>query len=365
MDSIKSNNTIDIEVLKQKLSTYRQSLETLKSESVVEDYILLKNESTGLKNQVSKVEGELRSLQKMNDIQLTDFKKKFEDISDQFETIHQSLNQLKEQVALITRNVDNINIYEFLKKIEEKLDTKNEPNSSKEEKSEIAILKEEIVQLKKQQTNQLENNYNKTTPNLKPSSFNQLKNMIQSSKSVYSPLNSQRRLIDGYRIQGNPFQPTTNIKRNSMINPISQQSGLDDQTVALKTGKDDEAEQQQENSPQSNLEDYTLKQNPKSSNTTEINQPNETHENMFEISTDNEVEDKEDIANNALNEQFMHTEQNTLLPDQKKQLGHTTLQSTSKPVEVAESSLDKSKKMEVEEKPSFLSFLQRSKYFGK
>ena len=34
MDSIKSNNTIDIEVLQQKLSTYRQSLETLKSGGV-------------------------------------------------------------------------------------------------------------------------------------------------------------------------------------------------------------------------------------------------------------------------------------------------------------------------------------------
>ena len=242
---------------------------------------------------MSKVEAELKSLQKMNDIQLTDSKKKFEDISDQFETIHQSLNQLKEQVALITRNVDNINIYEYLKKIEEKLDTKNEPNSSKEEKSEIAILKEEIVQLKNQQTNQLENNYNKTTPNLKPSSFNQLKNMIQSSKSVYSPLNSHRRLINGSPIQKNPFQPTTNIKRNSMINPINQQSGLDDQTVALKTSKDDEAKQQQENIPQSNQDDSTLKQNPESSNTIEKNQPNETHENMFEISTVNEIEDKE------------------------------------------------------------------------
>ena len=62
---------------------------------------------------------------------------------------------------------------------------------------------------------------------------------------------------------------------------------------------------------------------------------------------------RSDIANNALNEQFMHTEQNTLLPDQKKQPGHSTVQSTSKPIEIEESSLDKGKEMEVEEKPSF------------
>ena len=365
MDSIKSNNTLNIEVLQQKLSTYKQTLETLKSGNVVEDYIFMKNESSELRKQVAKIEEELKSIQEKSDVQLSEYRRKYNYISDQFETIHQSLNQLKEQVTLITRNVDNIKMYEFLKKIEEKLDTKNELNISKEVLSEIAILKEEIVQLKKQQANQLENNYKQTTPNLKPSSFNQLKNMIQSSKAVYSPLNSHRRLINGYRIQENPFQPTRNIKRKTMINPMNQQSGLDDQTAASKTSKDDEAKQQQKNSPQSNQDDSTLEQNLKSSDTTETNQPNETHENMFEISTVNEVEDKEDVANKTFNEQFMHTEENTLLPDQKKQLGQSTIQSISEPIEIEESSLDKGKEMEVEEKPSFLSFLQRGKYFGK
>ena len=324
MDSIKSNNTLDIEVLTQKLSTYKQTLETLKSGNVVEDYILMKNESSGLRKQVSKVEEELKLLQEKSDVQLTEYRKKIDYISDQFETIHQSLNHLKEQIALLTSNVENINIHEFLKTIGDKMDMKNEPNSSNAEKNEVTILKEEIAQLKKQLTNQLEKNLSKTLPNLKPSGFHQLKNMIQSSEYVYAPLNSQRSMTDGYGIQGNHFQPTQIIKRKTMI----QQNDSHDKTVASKTIKDikdDEVKQQQENRPLSNQDDSTAKQSPASSTIAKSSQPNETHENISVISTFNEVEDKKDKANENPNEQFMKSEENKLLSGQEKP-EHSTVQ---------------------------------------
>lgn len=364
MDSIKSNNTLDIEVLTQKLSTYKQTLETLKSGNVVEDYILMKNESSGLRKQVSKVEETLKLLQEKSDVQLTEYRKKIDYISDQFETIHQSLNHLKEQVALLTSNAENINIHEFLKTIGDKMDMKNEPNSSNVEKNEVIILKEEIAQLKKQLTSQLEKNSPKTTPNLKPSSFHQLKNMIQSSKYVYAPLNSQRSMTDDYGIQGNQFQPTQIIKRRTMINPIIQQSDLHDKTVASKKIKDDEVKQQQENSPLSNQDDSTSKHPPASSIIAKTDQPNEIHENISKISIVNEVEDKEDTANKNPDEQFMKSEENKLLFGQET-LEHSTVQLTSEPIEIASRSSDKGEEIVVEEKPSFLSFLQISKYFGK
>ena len=46
-------------------------------------------------------------------------------------------------------------------------------------------------------------------------------------------------------------------------------------------------------------------------------------------------------------------------------LEHSTVQLTSEPIDIAPRSSAKGEEIKVEEKPSFLSFLQRSKYFGK
>jgi hypothetical protein len=404
MERQKDNNTQDIDVLKQKLATYKQTLETLKAGNAIEDYLIMKNEWYGILKQVSKVEGELKSMQEKQTVQLKEYGKQVGNISEQVESVQKSLENLKEDVTLLTSKVENLHSNEFLKKIENLLYTVIETTSSKEvEKNEMKILKEEIAELKKQQTTQSEEtSRKKVIPKRQPSSYNQLKNMLQSSNNVHSSLNSQRSMVDSYVNQRNPLQASQQIgplrgsmnkyernnhivktngasqnqrenqliikKRKKVNNSLKDSGVLNNKTEVSKMNKIAEGEHQLENSPQPNQDHSTFNQNLDSNTSTERIALKETQKNVPEISSAHQVEIQEETVKKAPVQQGIKPEESDIQYVEEKHeqpIEQLNELPTVKPTDTEKGFTDEQAENKVEEKPSFFSFLQRSKYLGK
>ncbi|MGM0876165.1 MAG: hypothetical protein ACQEWV_15690 [Bacillota bacterium] len=394
MERFKMNNTQDIVVLKQKLATYKHTLETLKAGEVVEDYLLMKNECYAIKNQVSKLEGEVKTMKETQDLQITEYEKRVKIISDQVESVNESLGQLKEDVTLLTSKVNSLNFNDLLIKIDNMITTQYAATPSKEaKKSEIKILKEEIAQLKKHLTTeeQLEGTpLKKTTTKLQPTSYKQLRNMIHSSNNIHSSLNVERRIIASYIDQSNQLQqyrqfiPTegTKIKQernhlnNKIMTNIAPKNQMDNQLIIKKTKKlyknnsEDsqikmaEIDEKQENSPQVNQDHTTFNQNLDSSTSTETIEHTEIQKNISEISTVN-LDKVQEVVYQAPVQKEVKIE-DIKMQTVETEYEQSPVRSNIKPSDTEQIFLDEDEpENNVEEKPSFFSFLQRSKYFGK
>jgi hypothetical protein len=231
MEQSKFNNTQDIETLKRKLVSYKQALEALKGGGVIEDYLLAKKEYEELKNQVFKLKGEIKTMKEKQDLEILEYEKKVEMMTNQVELVNDTIRDLKQDVSLLMSKVSNINFSDILKKIDKMVDIQYASISSiKEGNTELNVLKEEIAQLKqqtgKQDTNTTTINQNKKT---QPSSYRQLQNILQSSKNIQPYSSEENNMmslhqdhIQKLQRQGNPMEGNK-VKRGSMNTSASIQ----------------------------------------------------------------------------------------------------------------------------------------------
>ncbi|MFC0561974.1 hypothetical protein [Halalkalibacter alkalisediminis] len=184
MEQYKFNNTQDIETLRQKLGIYKQTLEGLKAGNLIEDYFLTKHECYEIKKQVSNLEGEINKMKENQDMQINRYTK-VENISEQIETVTDSIRLLKQDVALLMGKVNNSNFNDLLNKIDKLIDIQYTSISSIQEGNmEIKGLKEEITQLKKQGETEKQSITTNPAQKPQPSNYRQLQNILQSSKNI-------------------------------------------------------------------------------------------------------------------------------------------------------------------------------------
>lgn len=195
MGDSKLTNSEKIERLKQKLTTYKQTLETIKAGDVVDDYLLMKNEDKSMKKQVFTLEDEVKKIKETQDIQLTGYEKRTEIISIQVELMKESLVKLEDDVKSLLKIVNNLNFPALLEKIENVINTHNQSSKAKES-TEFSKLKEEIEQLKnhtKHHEEMIESDKKRAVSKLQPSGYTQLMNMLQAAKTIDSSLPSPRK----------------------------------------------------------------------------------------------------------------------------------------------------------------------------
>ncbi|WP_332634771.1 hypothetical protein [Halalkalibacter flavus] len=199
MEQNKFKGTSDIETLKKKLFVYKQTLESIKSENVVEDYLLTKNECIEIKKQVSTLEGEIQEMKENQDLQKSGYNKKIKNLSKQVESFNDSIQLLKQDVAFLMNKVNNPNFNDLINKIDKMIDIQNTSISLIQEGHiEMKGLKEEIAQSKKQDKNEKQLPVS-DSPNPKqkhqPSGYKQLQNMLKHSNHIQPYLDEEKRAI--------------------------------------------------------------------------------------------------------------------------------------------------------------------------
>ncbi|MCM3654504.1 hypothetical protein [Metabacillus litoralis] len=386
MEDSKLTNTEKIDRLKQKLATYKQTLETLKAGDVVEDYLLMKNEDKAIKKQIFALEGEVKTMKETQGFQLTEYEKRVEIISVQVESIKESLGQLEDDVKLLINTVDNLNFQDLVIKLENLINTHNQPSKT-EELTEISKLKEEIEQLKKQihhREEVVEADRKITVSKLQPSGYKKLMNMIQSTKTIDSSFHPPRKMLTS---QTNPlqkyrqFNPTEIIRiervrnQNNMKTSVSpkyqvakpskytlKKNKKRNDKIALNTHPDYPQRVNEVEFKEKEFNDQVKKERSKINQNLARSTLNETIEptnNVSEVSTTNQKE-MEEKAYPTLIEQGSKPETN-----ETTLVNSETEQSTSKPEETKQISSGGGSEKKTEERPSFFSFLQRGKNDGK
>ncbi|MCV9885440.1 hypothetical protein [Metabacillus halosaccharovorans] len=386
MDRFKLNNTQDIDILKQKLATYKNTLETLKSGNVVDDYLLMKHGCYAIKEQVSILEGEVQTMKEQQELQIAEYKKMTEFFSDKMESLSESFGQLQGEIANLTNTVNALNINELLLKIDYIVHKQKEYYSEeKEENNVMKILKKEMEQLKKDLISQekLDGTPKKNTvQKLYPSSYMQLKGLIQSSTGINpsitldrsnffshinhsSPLHQFRHVHNSYgtkiqrdRNTNNIFltsgdhsnhRHTKNSKTKNKKKMFNEKEVLNQQPI-ISQAADNNVVGDKETSPQANQVQTTPNKNLDRITTNKTTEITDKQVNISENSNTTLNEIKEDVFQANINTKEIQIQTN------EKDLKH---------IETENSNLEGESKNEGEERSSFFSFLQRSKYFGK
>ena len=384
MEDSKLTSTEKIDRLKQKLATYKQTLETIKAGHVVEDYLIMKDEDKTIKKQIFTLEGEVKTMKETQGFQLTEYEKRAEIISVQVESIKESLGQLEDDVKLLINKVNNLNFPDLLIKLENLINTHNQPSKT-EELIEISKLKAEIEQLKKQINNGEEvagAAPKKTVSKLQPSGYKQLMNMIETAKTIDSSFDPPRKMLTR---QINPFQQFFPLPPNEVIriervrNQNKMKTSVSPKYQIAKASKDTKKKKRNDKIALNNNPDYSqrvsevdfkekelndqvkkerLKTNQNLASST-LNESLELTINGLEVSTTNQ-EDMQEKDYPTRNEQ--ETKQETI---ETTLVTNETEQTHSKPKEMKQISSVGGSEKKTDDKPSFFSFLQRGKNDGK
>ena len=104
----------DIENLKQKIATYRDTLTTLKSGNTIDDYLFMKSELTGFKMQASHLEEVMGRLNDKRSMQIEEYEQQIETFSQQIGSLNQTVEELNKDLSvvmgqLINERTENVN----------------------------------------------------------------------------------------------------------------------------------------------------------------------------------------------------------------------------------------------------------------
>jgi len=104
----------DIENLKQKIATYRDTLTTLKSGNTIDDYLFMKSELNGFKMQASHLEEVMGRLNGKRSMQIEEYEQQIETFSQQIGSLNQTVEELNKDLSvvmdqLINDRTENVN----------------------------------------------------------------------------------------------------------------------------------------------------------------------------------------------------------------------------------------------------------------
>lgn len=323
----------DIEGLKQRLFVYKQTLETMKSGHVVEDYLFMKSECYNLIKQISKLASEIKTVKNKQEDQITNFNQQVDFLNEEIKSINLTLENVKQEVKTLTDKVNSLNLDEMMLKIQTMM-----RNEAKKEKNELLDLKNEINKLKSEvfEPKRVIRPHSKNViPKIQLSSYQQLRSIINSS------LNGEKGIsTNPVNIQLIPNEiGNINIKRKIPKGPYQD---------------DSENEEVKQDKPLNNLNQYS------------INTKNTQESTLYDTSFS---EDHYDSTNQNLenknNPSEDKQENETSTPNANREIadGNTSEQIYTVTDQLKVDDVN-SEKVD-EEKSSFFSFLQKGKYFGK
>ncbi|MEK5037684.1 hypothetical protein [Sporosarcina sp. FSL K6-3457] len=97
----------DIENLKQKIATYRDTLTTLKSGNTIDDYLIMKSELTGFKMQASHLEEVMGRLNDKQSMQIEEYEQQIETFSQQIGSLNRTVEELNKDLSVVMDQLVN------------------------------------------------------------------------------------------------------------------------------------------------------------------------------------------------------------------------------------------------------------------
>ena len=101
MEDSKFYSAQDIEKLKQKIDTYRETLTTLKMSTSIEDYLFMKNEFELLKTQIAHLEGLTETIDGKHSMQIKEYEEQVKLLSIQIESLNQAIEEMNQEIFSI------------------------------------------------------------------------------------------------------------------------------------------------------------------------------------------------------------------------------------------------------------------------
>ena len=99
----------DIEKLKQKIATYRETLTTLKTGNSTEDYHLMKDEFHGFKTKITDLEELMELMDEEKSMQIEGYKQEIKKFSVQIDSLNQTIEDLNQKISSIMSNMNGGN----------------------------------------------------------------------------------------------------------------------------------------------------------------------------------------------------------------------------------------------------------------
>ncbi|MGE7942080.1 hypothetical protein ACQKNB_08325 [Lysinibacillus xylanilyticus] len=98
MEDSKMYSTQDIENLKQRIETYRETLTSLKMGTSIEDYLFMKKEFDGIRTQIAHLEGLTETLDVKQNSQIRSYDEQIRLLSMQIESLNQTIEGMNQEI---------------------------------------------------------------------------------------------------------------------------------------------------------------------------------------------------------------------------------------------------------------------------
>lgn len=107
MADVKLYSAQDIEQLKQKIATYRDTLMTIKAGNSIDDYLFMKSELNGFKKQVSQLEEVMERIDDNRSVQVDEYEQQIEKFSRQMGSLNQTVEELNQDLSIVMKKLLN------------------------------------------------------------------------------------------------------------------------------------------------------------------------------------------------------------------------------------------------------------------
>jgi len=112
MEDSKLYSTQDIEKLKEKIDTYRETLTTLKMGTSIEDYLFMKNEFEELKKQIVHLEGLTETIDGKQSTQIKEYEGQVRQLSIQIEALNHAMEEMNHEILAILNKLTTFESHE-------------------------------------------------------------------------------------------------------------------------------------------------------------------------------------------------------------------------------------------------------------
>ena len=101
MEDSKLYSTQDIEKLKEKIDSYKETLTTLKMGTSIEDYLFMKNEFEDLKKQIVHLEGLTETIDGKHSMQIKEYEEQVKQLSIHIESLNQAIEEMNQEILAV------------------------------------------------------------------------------------------------------------------------------------------------------------------------------------------------------------------------------------------------------------------------
>ncbi|WP_062513305.1 hypothetical protein [Halobacillus sp. KGW1] len=189
------NNTYSpeaIETMKAKLSLYKEMLHSIKTGTIADDYLLMKQESDGFHH---KFEGVMKRMEEYH----YSADQRTNQLAAQLQSVNDTVSTLKRDIDFIKEKMDRLQVHDLMEKMNRVIEVQ-ERSKQQDESGEVSRLKEELRQLKEQQHRQKETESSEVK-RLKEELASLKNQQVPSKQTETSEVDRLKEELDGLREQ--------------------------------------------------------------------------------------------------------------------------------------------------------------------